>query len=52
MGLSLDGSPQTFALPEAITGTVYVRVVDTDQSRNEANVDAVRVDEMYLAATS
>lgn len=26
--------------------------VDTDQSRNEANVDVVQIDEMYFSATS
>lgn len=51
MDLAIDGSQETFVLPAEITGTIYVRVVDTDQSRNEANVDVVRVDEMYLSAT-
>ncbi len=51
MGMTIVGIQQTF-VSEAITEAIYVRVVDTDQGRNEANVDAVRIDEIYLVTTS
>jgi len=50
--VTIDGSPQTVTLPAAISGTIHIRVVDTDDTRNESNVDSVRVDEMYLSGTS
>ena len=47
-GLVADGTPQSFALPASVTGTVYVRLTDDDSSRNEATVDTIAIDEMFF----
>ncbi|MDT8389968.1 MAG: tandem-95 repeat protein [Lentisphaeria bacterium] len=42
-----DDSLQTYELPQAVNGTVYVRVVDTDPStRNNLSIDSLYVDNM------
>jgi hypothetical protein len=43
-----DNTAQTFTLPASLSGTVFVRVTDTDRSRNENTVDAVFIDEMFI----
>ena len=52
LNVAVDGSSSSVALPSEISGTIYIRVVDTDQTRNETNVDRIRVDSMYFSATS
>ncbi len=36
------------AMPAGITGTVYVRVVDTNRARKKTSLDAVYVDQVYV----
>lgn len=52
MDLAIDGTPETFGLDATVTGTLYVRVTDTDSSRGDSTVDWMRVDQMYLSASS
>jgi PKD repeat protein len=42
----------SYSLPAGITGTVYIRVVDTDLSWGNTSMDAVFVDEMYIEFSS
>jgi PKD repeat protein len=42
----------SYALPAGLTGTIYVRVVDTDLSWGNTSLDAVYVDEMYIEFSS
>ena len=39
---------QTAALPAGISGTVYIRVRDTDRTPGHKTKDTVRVDDMYI----
>jgi PKD repeat protein len=39
---------QSFSLPEGLSGTVYVRVVDSDQSQGNRTLDKVSVDHLYI----
>ncbi|HUW85162.1 MAG TPA: right-handed parallel beta-helix repeat-containing protein [Phycisphaerae bacterium] len=39
---------QTFALPSSLSGTVYIRVVDTDQTAGNSTRDTVYVDHMFI----
>ena len=43
-----DGSYQSFSLPAGTSGTVYVRVLDTDQSQGNRPLDTVFVDHMFI----
>ena len=46
-----DGSYQTFALPTSLSGTVYVRVLDTDRSKWNKSRDMISIDHMYIQGT-
>jgi hypothetical protein len=39
---------QTFTLPPTLSGTVYIRVKDTDQGAGNREIDGVRVDHMFI----
>ena len=43
-----DDSTQSFALPDSISGTVFVRVRDTIRSRGESPMDSLFIDDMYF----
>jgi subtilisin family serine protease/WD40 repeat protein len=43
--------PASFALPGNVSGTVYIRVTDTDRSLNEATQDVLAVDQLLIRAT-
>jgi len=43
-----DSFYQSYTLPNSLTGTVYVRVQDTDRSAGNQNLDTLYVDEMYI----
>ena len=51
MPVNPSGTPESFVLPSGTPGTVYVRVVDDDRSRNETTIDSIVVDEMYFLAS-
>ncbi|MHC4426731.1 MAG: metallophosphoesterase, partial [Planctomycetota bacterium] len=41
---------QSYALPSSATGTVYVRVADTDDSQGNRLLDTIYVDDMYISS--
>jgi len=43
-----DNAYQTYALPGSLSGTVYIRVKDTDQTRGNRTLDTIYVDHMYI----
>ncbi len=43
-----DDTYQTFAMPANTSGTVYVRVVDTNHKRNKTSLDTVYIDHMFF----
>jgi hypothetical protein len=43
-----DDSYQTFALPPSTSGTVFVRVMDTDQTPGHREKDSVSVDHLFM----
>ncbi len=43
-----DNSYQTYELPISLSGTVYIRVVDTDQTRGNTQLDTIYIDHMYI----
>ncbi len=43
-----DGTYQTHTLESPVSGTVFVRVTDTDRSRNEPSEDTLYIDEMFF----
>jgi hypothetical protein len=47
-----DDTPQTFSMPAGLSGTVYVRVMDTyrDWSRNTTFLDTIYVDDMFIVS--
>ncbi len=40
------------SIPSSVSGTVYIRVVDTDQTRGNRSQDIVYVDQMYIEYSS
>lgn len=45
-----DNTYQSYALPSAISGIVYIRVVDTDQTAGNRTLDTIYVDHMYITS--
>jgi hypothetical protein len=43
-----DDTAQSYALPGGTSGTVYIRVVDTDSSQGNSNLDTVYIDQIYI----
>jgi hypothetical protein len=43
-----DTSYQTFVLPSSLSGTVYIRVTDTDRTRGNMVLDTIHIDHMYI----
>ena len=43
-----DSTYQTFNLPGTLSGTVYIRVKDTDQTRGNRSLDIVFIDHMFI----
>ncbi len=46
-----DDGYQTFALPADTNGTVYVRVIDTDQTPGNNVLDTIFIDEMFVRSS-
>lgn len=42
---------QSFALPSNLSGTLFVRVTDDDQSQGNRSLDTIYVDQMYVRST-
>jgi hypothetical protein len=47
-----DGSYQTFDLPSDLSGTVYIRVKDTDQTAGNKALDTIYIDHMFIRSGS
>ncbi len=43
-----DNTYQSYVLPNSISGTVYIRVVDTDQTAGRQDLDTINIDHMYI----
>ncbi len=43
-----DDTEQTYDLPSSLSGTVYVRVIDTNRRGNKMVLDTLYVDEMFI----
>lgn len=43
-----DDTLQSYALPDALSGTVYIRVMDTDQTPGNRTLDTVIIDQMFI----
>ena len=47
-----DGSYQTFDLPSDLSGTVYIRVQDTDQTAGNKALDTIYIDHLFIRSES
>jgi hypothetical protein len=47
-----DDSFQSYELPNTLTGTIYIRVLDSDRSQGNRNIDTVYIDHMYIVGDS
>ncbi len=48
MPLTASGVQESFVLPSGTQGTLFIRVVDDDRTRNENTIDTIRIDEMLF----
>ncbi len=46
-----DDTSQTYGLPGSISGTVYIRVQDTDNTRGNGVADSIYVDHMFIRSS-
>ena len=46
-----DNSYQSFELPSYISGTIYVRVMDTDSAKGNVSPDTLYVDDMFITTS-
>jgi len=46
-----DNNAQAAALPGGLTGTVYIRVTDTDRTQGNKSLDTVYVDKLYIVTS-
>jgi len=49
--VSDDDTCQDYSLPDSTSGTVYIRVVDTDRTGGNTSLDTIYVDHMYTLST-
>ena len=47
-----DGLYQTYSLPNTLSGTVYIRVVDTDRTAGKTSLDNIYIDHMFIRSDS
>ncbi len=47
-----DDSYQSYSLPAATSGTVYIRVTDTDSSSGNRNLDTISIDNMFIRSAA
>jgi len=43
-----DNTAQSAALPSSLSGTVYVRVQDTDRTKGRTSLDTIYIDQMFI----
>jgi alkaline phosphatase len=46
-----DNVAQSYVLPASTTGTVYIRVTDTDSTQGNRSLDTISIDHMYIKCT-
>ncbi|MFX0205166.1 MAG: C25 family cysteine peptidase [Candidatus Hodarchaeota archaeon] len=42
---------QEYTLPSSLSGTIYIRVVDTDRTKRNTALDTIYIDHMYIEAS-
>ncbi|GAG68929.1 unnamed protein product, partial [marine sediment metagenome] len=47
-----DDTAQSYELPSSLSGTVYIRVVDTDSGKGNQDMDTLYIDHLYIRSTS
>jgi hypothetical protein len=47
-----DDTAQSFVLPAGISGTVYIRVTDTDRTPGNRTLDTLYIDQMFIRSES
>ncbi|MHC4125515.1 MAG: lectin like domain-containing protein [Planctomycetota bacterium] len=47
-----DDTSQSYELPGSLSGTVYIRVIDTDSGIGNQDMDTIYIDHMYIRSTS
>jgi hypothetical protein len=47
-----DNTYQSFGLPPYTSGTVYIRVLDTDRTRGNLSLETLYVDDMFIVCSS
>jgi len=45
-----DDNYQMYILPSTLSGTIYIRVLDTDQTSGNRGLDTIYIDHMYIEA--
>ncbi|MEW5807187.1 MAG: S8 family serine peptidase [Acidobacteriota bacterium] len=43
-----DGKLQSYALPSALSGTIYIRVMDKNRTKGYFKTDTISIDEMFI----
>jgi hypothetical protein len=47
-----DNGYQSYVMPASLSGTVYIRVVDTDQTQGNRNLDTISIDHMFIRSAA
>jgi exonuclease III len=47
-----DNTYQTYGLPASTSGTVYIRVKDTDQTQGNRNRDTINIDHLFIRSAA
>ena len=47
-----DGNYQSYELPNSLSGTIYIRVKDSDRSQGNRVLDTIYIDHMYILGDS
>ena len=47
-----DGTLQSFDLPANLSGTIYIRVIDTNRTKGKTTLDNIKVDHLYIRVTN
>ncbi|UCE06096.1 MAG: T9SS type A sorting domain-containing protein, partial [bacterium] len=47
-----DDAYQTYELPSSLSGTTYIRVVDTNHKKGKSNLDIIYIDQMFIRSSS
>jgi hypothetical protein len=47
-----DDAYQSYVMPASLSGTVYIRVVDTDQTQGNKTLDTISIDHMFIMSAA